>query len=416
MIRHGRLPAGGIAVLFGFGALISATTPSSASPTDEQPAPSTAYTRAVYAQFKSGAETKKRMISGPWAGPQNAVEKASDRVSKYVDNTHGLGYFYDSANNHFVVRTPRSGPGSEMPPGKIPLDDVDASSAPSRGTQADFDAVEEQLVAQTWHPDAKHYGYGFHYNPELDKIDLTTNAPADVMAPLLQRFPDTLTYRTGRVRRATRQNDGPPHYGGAVLTEFGGGGWCTSGFTVIANQNARRYMVTAGHCYGFLQQVFGWNGQYWGNIRTRAEFPLWDAETIGKDQNNNGGSFGSSIYVGDVIGMAKSVGSAGSVTIGSQYCISGTIIGQMCSQQVIATNGILCVDMECTPGLIKMYHVPNGASDTSNGDSGAPVFNYYGSPSKASIKGLFIGMDDTYNYAEHWQGLANLWDLTIATG
>jgi hypothetical protein len=204
MIRLGRFSASSVAFSFGFAALIYATTPSSASSPEEPPAPSTAYTREVYAKFKTGVEEKERMRAGPWQGPQNAVEKASDRVSRYVDSTRGLGYFYDEAKNHFVVRTPRSGPGSEIQPGKISLDGADASSVPSRGTQADFDAVDEQLVAQVWHPEAKRYGYAFSYSPELDKIHLVTDAPADVMAPLLQRFPDTLTYQTGKVGRASR--------------------------------------------------------------------------------------------------------------------------------------------------------------------------------------------------------------------
>jgi hypothetical protein len=80
----------------------------------------------------------------------------------------------------------------------VDLGGAEALVAHSRHTQAEIDLVLNELRLRRWHSDARTYVYGFGYDAVTDVVDVGTNAPREVVAPLLERYPSALVFRHGR--------------------------------------------------------------------------------------------------------------------------------------------------------------------------------------------------------------------------
>ncbi|ONI68523.1 hypothetical protein BWI15_36645 [Kribbella sp. ALI-6-A] len=152
-------------------------------------------------------------------------ERTAALVQLYCADHAALGYGWDREARTFVIRlaadhsgtaapdapaSDAAAPDASAPDAAAPdavnarpvdLGGAEAVVARSRHTQSELDLVLDELRLRRWHPDARTYPYGFTYDALADAVDVVTNAPPEVVAPLLERYPTSLTVRHGRTTR-----------------------------------------------------------------------------------------------------------------------------------------------------------------------------------------------------------------------
>jgi hypothetical protein len=129
-------------------------------------------------------------------------ERTAVLVQLYCADHAALGYGWDREARKFVIRLAADHSGTAAPDAAnarpIDLGGAEALLAPSRHTHAGIDLVLDELRLRRWHPEARTYAYGFTYDALADVVDVHTNAPPEVVAPLIERYPTALAVRRGR--------------------------------------------------------------------------------------------------------------------------------------------------------------------------------------------------------------------------
>jgi hypothetical protein len=334
-----------------------------------------------------------------------AAEEAARRINDLAAAKSALGLYYDNATSAFVVVLPAAGAGSAATAADFRAAGVNTRVAKSALTKEKVDAVTKTVELRAWHPEAKKYSYGFHFDPRKGVVSVGTDAPPAVIAPLLEANSGLIEYRHEVTQRDTRRNDGPPHWGGASIT--GGGATCSSGFTV-RNGAGTNFMVTAGHCFPQGTSVSSPEGGHaWGTVVDRAPFPLWDLELLG------GNSYFGFIYRGDLNGFGQRVVGSGDPVIGfTGYCRSGQTTAEQCGSTVNSLTAEFCDASGCTPSLIEY----TGGGTSAGGDSGAPYYVPSVDNNSVHARGIHIARSGTTMYAERWNTVASRFGVSIATG
>jgi hypothetical protein len=180
-------------------------------------------------------------------------------------------------------------------------------------------------------------------------------------------------------RKATRQYDTAPYWGGAYFYTSVGG--CTTGFAW--RYNGADYMLTAGHCtslngWAYNHSVtLGWvYADNWGNstgsVRVYGEgYYSGDLSTIKLTETSAG-----RVYKG-----SSTSSSSRAVTsrltfrslVGDTYCVSGQVTGEMCGYKVINNY----INVRYSDGTV-LRNAAEGyryGTCTRGGDSGAPIYN-----------------------------------------
>jgi hypothetical protein len=328
----------------------------------------------AFAAPAEAATADRQLLPGGGASsaPDSELAAIQEQVIERADGS--LGFYHDQGTDEFVVVYPAGEAASPAAFGTVADEVRVEESSLSAATVAEFsDAVE----ARTFHPSAGDYSYGSYVDLVEDVIVLGTDAPASVVAPLVESFGDAVELRSGETGRL-RHADPEPHWGGASITN--GPFICTSGFT--GDAGGTRVMVTAGHCFDPGNAVFSTGGgQFWGNFFPAAGFPDPDLAVI------SGTTHQGAIYVG---GVASESGAAvvgfGDPVVGTGgYCWSGQTSGEVCGNTVVALDGQLCDALGCTNNLT----VSTGPL-TQPGDSGSPWFQP--DSGGVSIRGITVGV------------------------
>jgi hypothetical protein len=266
---------------------------------------------------------------------------------------------------------------------------VTARAESSTHPQPQIDAVAQVVKKRAWHPAAARYSYGFYYDAQRDTTVIKTDAPAEVMAPLLAQLPTAIeiSYEKTPFKRDSRQSDPAPHWGGASITD-GATHNCTSGFTV-QNAFGTRYMVTAGHCFPFGAAVRSTGG------------------------GQSASTYEGSVYALGAQGAGLPVGGAADPVVGIPiYCRSGQVTFEQCNMFATSLNATACDANGCTENLVA-YTGP-AAGISAAGDSGAPI---YLPGQRVQIAGIHIGRGDgSTMYAEKWSTIAARFQVSIVTG
>jgi hypothetical protein len=330
-------------------------------------------------------------------------ERALAQLNERAAARDALGTYFDAATGEHVVAIPRSGRGSQLRRADVEVPGVRVRVERRDIARETLDKVAARVEQRAWHPQAQRYAYGHHVDPENGVAVIETDAPADVVAPLLEEFGDDVEYRTGTTGRLNRFNDPPPHWGGATVRS--GTATCTSAFNV-RNSAGTRFMLTAGHCFPQGATVrSGSNTYVMGTVVNRAPFPTWDMELIG------GGSYGTFMYRGNDYGSAtKVVGAADPATGFTGYCFNGQTTasstgGESCGLTVTSLNGTFCDAAGCTPSLITF----TGRAPRP-GDSGAPF--YLPASNGVHARGMVIAVSGSTGYAERWNAIAARFGVT----
>jgi hypothetical protein len=330
------------------------------------------------------------------------AEAAARKITDYATAKGALGIYRDPRTSEMVIRIPASGPASKLTTWDLAAAGITARVQASVHTQAQIDAVAEVVKKRDWHPTAARYSYGFQYDAQRDATVVGTDAPADVMAPLLAQLSTAIIYEKAPTGRNSRNADPPPHFGGAAITD--GDVACTSGFTVKNSADAR-FMVTAAHCFDSNTEVHSFNGSSFGTVVTRRPLPTFDMELLG------GSSYNPLVYIGGANGGASFVtGAEDPVLDVAGYCRSGAFSFEQCNLTFNSLNGgTLCDTEGCTPGLATY----TGGAAGVDGDSGAPIYSPFFSG--VSIAGMYIGAVGNTGYVERWNTISAHFGVSIVT-
>jgi hypothetical protein len=155
------------------------------------------------AEYLAGKAEKERALAAFEENyvsdlPETQQERASRLASAYAKANGGLGIYLDRTRDRFVIRMPA---GTGIRPGPVDVGGVEVIIEPSTITQAVIDAIEATIVLHRWHPEARGYTYGFGYDAEKDAVSVGTDAPPEVVEPLLAQHPRGLEIHHGRATR-----------------------------------------------------------------------------------------------------------------------------------------------------------------------------------------------------------------------
>jgi len=339
-----------------------------------------------------------------------------------------VGFYRDPSSDGLVVVVPEGDAATfEIPP----LNHIPARMVLTTDTQAEIDATIE-ATRRAWSRLTHAAGdslFGF-FRPSTGHVVVSTSLPASVLISALGVMAAHVVVEDGRVTQQGRFNDFSPFWGGAYVnvSAYPAGGACSTGFSV-KNAAGTRFMMTAGHCWYTGTAVVSGNGDSLGTVgNVHYGGGSYDMEWIA------GGSYGASIYSGtsstDTSYLA--VGGATDPVEGRDiYCRSGITTFQKCGQTVESMSAFECfANNSCTLATMMAY-VPDASSGWGQpGDSGAPIYLRSGSPAKAYIRGMHIGLNvaasgycrsdlstdpcpHDQNIGHHWSTIASVMNVTI---
>ena len=217
---------------------------------------------------------------------------------------------------------------------------------------------------------------------------------------------DLVTLVPSTLQEASRWSDTEPFWGGAMM-KFGGG-TCSTGFAVRLSDGKYR-MVTAGHCgaEGTLFYTYS-GGVYVGVTTSRATYPYYDMELIGKSPTAK--NYGGYVYMGGSSGYGARVSGASNPAVGAYYCSSGARTYETCGHKVISTSATWCVSGTCRHGMFAYQ----GGTMMGGGDSGGP-FVLKNADGTVGARGILIGYSGSTMYGTMWSTIKSYWSLSIVT-
>ena len=227
----------------------------------------------------------------------------------------------------------------------------------------------------------------------LEVEDLTP----DQNSKLVQRFGPLvrpIEVADAQTVPADRANDTAPWFGGDFISDHSG--TCTSGIPTH-NGLGQQYLLTAAHCFGVNALVYNYAASFAGSS-TNLIGPVtsqdlqdgrYDAEVISAPS----GAGNKSWVGGTVTTMARNFIGAGPTQIGSIVYLSGAFEGE---HAFTVTNVSTCQPPTITGLQAPPYprqgngwacgrvHASSGNNQSvGKGDSGGPVYQYFGSNIKA---------------------------------
>jgi hypothetical protein len=302
-------------------------------------------------------------------------------------------------------------------PGRAPDQAVSARVASAAATSA-LATLHQRIYAYVAYNGSK-YTFGSYVDANTNTIVLDTDAPMDVVGPLINL--PTVNSTNGspivqavKVNKLTthdawnRRDDIPPFYGGGGIAA--GGSICSSGYAVKIATGAR-FMVTAGHCWANGTAVRTESGATpYGTVLARrlptvTGHPM-DVEVLG------GSSYAGRIFTGGVTSSTSiPVVAAGSAVVGyGNYCHSGRTTGEQCGHTATSTTAQVCTATGCKWPVIAY----TGGVIQQPGDSGGPF--YAKDASGAWIRGHVIASSATTGYVEPWTVVSSALGVSIVTG
>jgi hypothetical protein len=156
--------------------------------------------RAELAEMHAARDEKHQAgiaaLRAEFPGSMRPGDQASALATLYCEDNDGLSFYFDNDRARFVIRVPVD---SDVEPGVVNLDGTEVIVERSRYSKAEIDTILDTLLLRRWHPEARDYGYLFHYDAKADRVDTDSSAPPEVIAPLLERFPTGLEVRFSQI-------------------------------------------------------------------------------------------------------------------------------------------------------------------------------------------------------------------------
>jgi hypothetical protein len=393
--------------------------------------------------------------SNPSLGDEEELSRVQDAALAFS----ALGAYYDSGKSEYVVVAPSEGPGSELKAEDFAYLALPLRVERSSFTQQQISGVAGDIGDRSWHPDAGEFTYTSFFDLERGKTVLDSDAPPDVVAPLLEQHAGAIDYQQSpidpvaqnSVRQtsvvgcaagavACRYNDPMPHWGGAALvrrTSFDNNHSapleCTSGFSVRTHNThsipgvdlTNDWMLTAGRCGEPTirdGELYNWNPNpsgvtFYGSVFQKAPYPDRDMELIGNFSfpyawdgviYDGAGSSDSGILVGQT-SLARDP-----ISRIQNYCYSGAATFQQCGLKLYTNFAQYCrKGLRCTENLSAYRPVDvNAPLPALPGDTGAAMYlrtecddGTYAWPC-AAIRGMYVVSSERFMLAVKWTTIA----------
>ena len=192
--------------------------------------------------------------------------------------------------------------------------------------------------------------------------------------------------------QASRANDIPPWWAGAVFRSLGSSTSCSSGFVLARHFlgiQTSRGILTAQHCAGFGTAWADGGGQLVGTHEPAAGH----AQSARFSDSLYIGAFSAArTYIGNPASSA-SLGVAGATTNfpGFFVCTSGAATGQHCTIRTISINNVVFLPSGMMVEAVAFAAAPAGFTAAGPGDSGGPVFRVGSDPTRVFAAGMIVG-------------------------
>src|SRR4051794_5639164 len=283
-------------------------------------------------------------------------------------------------------------------------------------TVAAVQALQDRISAFVEKSGPK-YTFATSFNADTGRIEIDTDAPADLMAsltklddPELQREVQDAEIGESRISDVyNRRDDIQPFWGGAGLTD--GAFLCSAGYAVRSAAGTV-FSVTAGHCFGNGTKALVESGlRSYGTVSGRR---LPTVTGGSRDMElMSGFNYVGRVYTGGVTSTtSRGVAAAGTAYVGyTNYCHSGRTTGENCGHTATSISAQVCTQTGCKSPVIQFH----GGNMIQGGDSGG-AFYAIDSSGRAWIRGNVIASDGTTGWATPYTQVAAQYGISIVTG
>ena len=284
-------------------------------------------------------------------------------------------------------------------------------------TQAEAVQALQDRIAAFVEKSGPKYTFATSFNSDTGRIEIDTNAPADLTASLtklddadLQREVAQADIGKSEISDVfNRRDDIQPFWGGAGLTD--GAFLCSAGYAV-RNAAGSVFSVSAGHCFANGTKALVESGlRSYGTVSGRRLPSVTggsrDMELLG------GGNYVGRVYTGGVTSTtSRGVAAAGTAFVGyTNYCHSGRTTGENCGHTATSISAQVCTQTGCKSPVIQFH----GGNMIQGGDSGG-AFYAIDSSGRAWIRGNVIASDGTTGWATPFTQVAAQYGVSIVTG
>ena len=363
--------------------------------------------------------------SGRLSSASGALEQTDDPLNDLVKATGALGV-YRRPDGTMVVVVPASGASTfRIASARALVPDLNVITQSLDLEPADIAAIQARVGSVDWTPAREIAEPVAIFDAQEGMVVIFSDAPIATFAAILDDYRGKVKYHGRGIRLTSRVADFSPHWGGARMVSPQASGYCSSGFSVL-NSGGNPRMLTAGHCFLVNWTVNSPEGDSFGEVKNRGNYPLSDFELVGGAGINHG----PSIYVGGNVGVQKKVASAGNPVSSGSYCSSGSSTYEQCDMSMVNSNTSVCLTDRwgvygCRQNVMIFRGPPSNG--VCGGDSGGPFYSYVESGARVRIAGLvFAGESfqnawECYVYAEYtviekWSKISSELNVTIKTG
>lgn len=216
----------------------------------------------------------------------------------------------------------------------------------------------------------------------------------------------------GGLGSGTRERERPPFSGGmriyVFLRDIDRANKCTAGIP-LRNRFGDSVFITAGHCRGRFEYVFGGSDDgsdvsptsevgemarnlYRGRAARQRSGATIDAATISLYRNSYAGR---RVFTGGVDGSeTRRISRTERPRVGREYCVSGSVSGLLCGFEATRAEHVVRIENGSEPDtwVRRVWRLKKDVKDSSPtgctqaGDSGAPVFRLVGG--RARVVGI----------------------------
>jgi hypothetical protein len=260
------------------------------------------------------------------------------------------------------------------------------------------------------------FTFGMYSDPRDGHVVLDTDAPADIVDPLINAGDDKyLASVKVEVRQDVtndvfqRRDDISPFWGGAGI--LAANAICSTGYPV-QDAAGNRWMVTAGHCYADGTSVNTESNLHnVGTVTGRTLASLGggpiDVEFLA------GRSYAGRVYTGGVTSStSRPIVAAGQAFVGfNNYCHSGRTTGEQCGHTATSTTAMVCTATGCKFPVIAY----TGGVVQQGGDSGG-AFYAKDANGGAWIRGHVIAGNSITGFVEPFTQVTSRFAVSIVTG